>query len=116
MYSAAILEVTHHGDCQIFKRALCLVYRIEVEHCLRWVLVGSVACIYYRCVGYLGGVTCGSFKVVTHNNQVDIVADHLDSVLKGFSLGRTCGVGIRKSYYTASESVDSCFKTKSGAG
>ena len=58
----------------------------QVEHCLRGMLVGSVAGVYDRSVGHLGGVTGRAFEIVAHDDEINVVAHHLDRVLESLTL------------------------------
>ena len=84
---AAILEVAHKCDGEIFESALGLVDRVEVKHRLRGMLVGTVTGIDYGYVGYLSGIEGRSFKEMTHHYEVGIIAHHLDGVLERLAFG-----------------------------
>ena len=79
-------------------------------------LVGTVAGIDNRHFRHLRGIACRAFQIMAHDDEVNIVAHHLDGVLQGlpFRRGRCGRVG--EAYYTASKAIDRRFKTKPRAG
>ena len=95
---------------------MCLVNRVEVEHRLRGVLVGTVAGVDdgHRC--NLRGVTGGPFEVVPHDDQVDIVAHHHDGVFQRLALRRAGGAGVGEADDSSAQSVDGSLETEAGAG
>ena len=116
MYGAAVFQVTHQENVQIFQCSLCLVDRVEIEHRLRRVLVGSVTCVDNGHRGYFAGIPCSSFEIVSHDDNICIVAHHHDRVFKCFPFGRAGSFGVRESDYSCTETVGSCFKTQAGTG
>ena len=48
--------------------------------------MGPVAGVDDRHVGYLSGISGGAFEVVAHDDQVNVVAHHLDGVLESLAL------------------------------
>ena len=81
-----------------------------------WVLVGTVAGIDDGHWSELACVASGAFDVVTHHNQVGIVAHHHDGVLERFTFAAAGGVGVGEADDASAKAVDSGFKTQSGAG
>ena len=47
MGGTSVFEVSDHVDRQSFECSLGLEDGLEVEKCLGWVLVGTVACIHH---------------------------------------------------------------------
>ncbi len=83
MDSTAIFQVADHRNREIFKCSLRFGDRIEVEHGLRRMLVGTISGIDNRNIGHLSGISRRSFEIVAHHDQINIIADHLDRVLEG---------------------------------
>ena len=105
MHSSAVFQVAHHGDGEVVKAALCLIDRVEIEHCLAWMLVGTVASVDDWHGSEFAGISCGALNVVAHHNKVGIVAYHHDGVFEGFALATACGVGIGETYHSTSKSI-----------
>ena len=116
VYCTSVFQVTHQVDVQVFKCTLCLINRVEVQHGLRGVLVGTVTCIDDGHRSHFAGIACCTFQVVTHYDDVGIVAHHHDGIFQCLTLRRTGHLRISKPYYTCAKSVGRCFKTESGTG
>ena len=86
VHRASILEVSHEVYVEVFQRALCLVYGVQVEHRLRGVLVGTVAGVDDGYRRYFAGVACSALEVVAHHDEVGIVAHHHDGVFEALAL------------------------------
>ena len=91
MYGTSVFQIAHDGYCEVFQGALCLVNCEQVEHCLRGVLIGSVAGVDYRYGGNLGSIACRSFEVVAHDDEIGIIAEHHDGIFQRLPLGGAAG-------------------------
>ena len=114
VYRTSILQVAYKVDVEVLKRTLRLVDGVKVKHSLRRMLVGSIACIDDRYGCNFACIACSTFKIVTHDNNVGIVAHHHDGILQRFTLRRTCHLRVCKPYDTCAKPVCSSFKTQSG--
>ena len=79
-------------------------------------LVGSVAGVDYRYVGHLAGVACSSLQIVTHHDDVGIVAYHFDGIFQRFSLAGTGCFGVAESDDARPQAVGGRLKAETGAG
>jgi hypothetical protein len=115
MNRASVFQVSNESYCQIFEASLRFADRVEIEHCLRRMLVSAVAGVDYWGFGNLGSVSRSSFEIVTHYDEVDIVRHHFYSVFQCLAFRRArCG-SITEAYHAASEAVDCGFKTQTRA-
>lgn len=74
---AAIFQVTHHGDVQVFQTALGLLNGEQIQQGLRRMLVGTVTGVQHRnTAGELGRQTGRALLRVTHYNRVNVGANH----------------------------------------
>ena len=87
VYGTSVFQITHKIDVQVLQSALCLVDRVEVEHRLRGVLVGSVSSIDNGNCGNLAGIACRSFQIVPHYDDIGVIAYHFDGVFQRFTFG-----------------------------
>ena len=79
-------------------------------------LVGSVSRIDDGDIGHFRGITGSPLQVVTHDDQIDIVADHQDRILQCLAFRRTGGTGILKSDHTAAQAVHGCLEAQTRTG
>ena len=98
VHCTAVLQVPNHIHVKSFEPALRLLDGIEVQDCLRRVLVGSVSGIDYRNGSHRGCYVCSTGHGMAHNYHVHIVGNDLDSVLKGLSF-RLAGVPVVREAY-----------------
>ena len=116
VYGATVLQVANHHNVDAVECALRLFDRIEVEQCLRGVLVGTVACIDDRHLRELAGIARCTLQRVAHHDHIAVVADYLNCIVEGFTL-RYTGVGcVRETDDASAEAVDRALKTESGSG
>ena len=116
MDGAAVLEVADKGDVEVVECALCLTDRVEVEHALGGVLVGTVASVDDRHRGYLGGIARGAFLGVAHDDEVGIAGDHDDGVVERFTFLNTGATGVAEADDAGSELVGCALKAQAGTG
>lgn len=89
---------------------------VEVEHCLRGVLVGSVSCIYNGAGRYLACIARCSLQAVTHHYGIGITRYHHNGVLQCLSFcGRAC-CRIAETYDSCAQAHCGGFETQTGAG
>ena len=104
VHSSSVFQVAYEEYVQIVEPALCLVDRVEVEHRLRRMLVGTVASIHYGHWSNLRSIACSPFQIVTHDYDVGIVRYHHYGVLQRLSLSTARHLWV-------GESDDACPKT-----
>ena len=73
MYRTAILKVSNHIYRDIIYPPLSLLYGVEIQQCLRRVLVCTISCIYYRYGGNLRSIPAASLQRVTHYYKIETI-------------------------------------------
>ena len=109
-------QIPHHRDREILQPALCPADRVEVEHRLRGVLIGTIAGIDDRDLGHLTGILRSPLEEVTHDDQVGVVGDHLDRVVQVLALRRATGTGVGEADHTAAQTIDSGLEAEARPG
>ena len=92
----AILQIADHRDGEAIQLALCLADGIQVQHGLRGMLVRPVTSVDDRDIRHLGSIAGGSFQMMSHNDQVHVIAYHQDRIFQGLALGGTSRGSVRE--------------------
>ena len=79
----AILQIADHRDGEVIQFALCLADGIQVQHGLRGMLVRPVTSVDDRDIRHLRSIAGSSFQMMSHNDQVHVIAYHQDRIFQG---------------------------------
>ena len=109
-------QIPHHRDREVLQPALRPTDRVEIEHRLRGVLIGTVAGIDNRDLSHLAGILGRPLEEVAHDDQVGVVGDHLDGVVQALALRRAAGTRIGEADHPTPKAIDSGLKAETRPG